>query len=121
MQIELLKMSALSSLIIKSNSEYLNQTKMTVTKVVTKVISKIDPIQGMNVTKIDFSNLQFIKASLLQQQLVALGLLSLEKKKRKLQKGLNRRQSQETQSDDVFNLEGIVRTKDDKLAQKRAL
>ena len=57
MQIELLKMPVLTGLIIKSNGEYLNQTKSMVTKVATKVISKLDPIQNMNVTKIDFSNL----------------------------------------------------------------
>jgi hypothetical protein len=47
-------------------------------------------------------------------------MLSLEKRKRKLERGRARKGSQETQSDDVFSLEGIVRTKDEKLAQKRA-
>ena len=74
----------------------------------------------MDVTKIDLSNVQFIKSSLLQQKLTALGMLALEKKKRKLERGRLRKGSQETQSDDVFSLEGIVRTKDEKLAQKRA-
>lgn len=56
-QIELLKKSALASLILHSNVDYLNQTKTMISKVATKVISKIDPIQNMNVAKIDFSNL----------------------------------------------------------------
>lgn len=56
-QIELLKKSALASLILHSNVDYLNQTKTMISKVATKVISKIDPIQNMNVANIDFSNL----------------------------------------------------------------
>jgi hypothetical protein len=58
-----------------------------------KVISKLDPIQNMDVTKIDLSNVQFIKSSLLQQKLTALGMLALEKKKRKLERGKLRKGS----------------------------
>jgi len=97
MQIDLLTISSLNSLMINQNVQYLKETRKILSTATGKVVSKLDPIQNMDVTKIDLSNVQFIKSSLLQQKLTALGMLSLEKKKRKLERGsIRRKGSQET-------------------------
>ncbi len=65
MQIDLMKSAANISMMIKSNKVYMNETKSYLTVATGKALAKLDPIQNMDVKKIDLSNVQYIKASLL--------------------------------------------------------